>query len=109
MAKLVFENLDEAKDYIKKEERRSIDRVLKAIIFAIGLLEVEQMGWRRKYDLVFSSDVIGVIREEYPYKLDWYDPDTTYEDDTRAFVRYLKDEVLPHFTQDFGDDEHDWD
>lgn len=38
------------------------------------------LDWNTKYDLIFSADVSRKVKFEY------YDPDTDYEDDVKAFM-----------------------
>lgn len=40
-------------------------------------------SWETKYDMVFSDEVS--IRMHELVTFDYYDPDTTYEEDVRAF------------------------
>ena len=42
-----------------------------------------------KYNLIFSSNYSQRLHGIMP--LDYYDPDTSYEDDVEAYVRALKD------------------
>lgn len=42
------------------------------------------LPWDRKYDLIFDKDVSGAANKLFP--IDWLDPDTSYEDDVRAFM-----------------------
>lgn len=48
--------------------------------------------WKTKFDLVFSDDLSLKVWELDP-GFDYYDPDTTYEDDVRAFVDALQERV----------------
>ena len=47
-------------------------------------LEIYTSGltWEVKYDLIFSSEVSQHVNEF----LDYYDPDSGYDDDVRAFM-----------------------
>jgi hypothetical protein len=40
-------------------------------------------SWETKYDMVFSDEVSNRMHELVTF--DYYDPDTTYEEDVRAF------------------------
>jgi len=46
------------------------------------------LSWNVKYDLIFSDDMSSKV------KLDYYDPDTSYEEDVLAWIgafdEYLK-------------------
>lgn len=45
---------------------------------------------KTKYDLIFSPDIAGRIRDIDP-DFEWYDPDGTYGEDVSAFVRALNE------------------
>lgn len=49
-------------------------------------------SWETKFDLVFSDDLSLKVWDLDP-GFDYYDPDTTYDDDVRAFVDALKERV----------------
>lgn len=44
--------------------------------------------WETKYDLIFSDDISVAVRRT-GVGFDYYDPDTSYEEDVRAFVDAL--------------------
>ena len=41
------------------------------------------LSWEAKYDLIFSPNLSGKVFKIC--RLDYYDPDTTYEEDVMAF------------------------
>lgn len=46
------------------------------------------LGWDEKFDAIFSDSVSGAIRkgrEHYGVALEYYDPDTTYQEDVTAY------------------------
>lgn len=48
-----------------------------------NLVDDEHVSWELKYDILFSN-----LKEDIKktgFKVDYYDPDTSYEDDVRAF------------------------
>ena len=49
------------------------------------------VDWEVKYDLIFSKRVSGKINDLI--SLDYYDPDTSYEEDVTAFVNALNDKL----------------
>jgi hypothetical protein len=49
-------------------------------------------SWETKFNLVFSDD-LSLRVWELDSGFDYYDPDTTYEDDVRAFVEALQERV----------------
>lgn len=53
-------------------------------------------AWQIAYDLVFNKAVSGAAREalaELNSPLDYYDPDTSYEEDVCAFADALKEKI----------------
>lgn len=49
-------------------------------------------SWETKYELVFSKSISGRMFALYP--LDYYDPDTSYEEDVLAFCSAAKEKAL---------------
>lgn len=49
-------------------------------------------SWEAKFDLIFSNDLNGAVRAT-GICFDYYDPDGSYEDDVRAYVRALVDKA----------------
>jgi len=51
--------------------------------------------WERVFDAVFNSEVsqkvLRLSRNIPGTAFDWYDPDTTYEEDATAFINALND------------------
>ena len=45
--------------------------------------------WETKYDLIFSNEISGAIRQTN-ITFDWYDPDMGYDDDVIAYVEALE-------------------
>jgi hypothetical protein len=41
------------------------------------------LEWDQKYDMIFSEEI------SKKFRLDYYDPDTSYEEDVRAFMDAL--------------------
>ena len=46
------------------------------------------MTWGDKYVQIFNLNIISQLRELH-YSFDYYDPDTSYEDDTIAYHQSL--------------------
>jgi hypothetical protein len=42
------------------------------------------VSWETKYHIIFSEHISGRVSELI--ELDYYDPDTSYEEDVRAFM-----------------------
>ena len=49
------------------------------------------IDWELKYDLIFSEDISKRIFSLI--NLDYYDPDTSYEEDVRAFMNALEEKA----------------
>jgi hypothetical protein len=50
--------------------------------------------WKFKYDFIFNNLYPKVLKprlEDADLQLDWNDPDTSYEDDVRAFVAAVRE------------------
>jgi len=55
-------------------------------------LDDDELDWEEKFDLIFDTHrekVKPALQEAYLH-LDYYDPDTTYEEDSRAYVEALE-------------------
>lgn len=67
------------------------DKVLKLNEKANKIYQDEFLTWEEKYDRIFSEKisrkVFSLIR------LDYYDPDTSYEEDVRAFIDAFNDNI----------------
>jgi hypothetical protein len=53
--------------------------------------------WEVKYSLIFAMEIWKQINEA-GYDFDWYDPDTSYEEDVTYYFHALKD-----FQNNLGD------
>lgn len=56
------------------------------------------LSWEQKYDLIFSDAVSRRLFDfckKHGLTFEYYDPDTTYEDDVMAFVHAARD--IRHF------------
>ena len=45
--------------------------------------------WENLYDKVFSDEIFKAICKKFP-NFDWYDPDTSYYEDVKAFIEAFK-------------------
>ena len=72
-----------------REQLRQIATELKEVMHSDDLSEEEQ------YDLVFRihNKVVKPLLEEANLCLEYYDPDTTYQEDAWAYVNALKELV----------------
>lgn len=48
------------------------------------IFDSETLGWEEKYELIFSDRISRFVFDNC--SLDYYDPDTSYEEDVKAFV-----------------------
>jgi len=48
-----------------------------------------EADWEVKYDAIFAMNIWQKIREA-GFGFDWYDPDTSYEEDVTAYFRALE-------------------
>lgn len=56
----------------------------------------DDVDWEIKYDLIFSKNVsrrIFTLLSELNIRLDYYDPDTSYEEDALAFANALNEKI----------------
>lgn len=66
---------------------KQIKKFIKLTNLAQKIMNSEA-DWETKYDLIFSDMIIVKINKT-GIGVDWYDPDTTYEADVRAYVDAL--------------------
>ena len=62
------------------EEKKKIYEKAKRII-------ASDLEWEEKYDMIFSEEV------SHKFSLDYYDPDTSYEEDVIAFMNALDEHM----------------
>lgn len=64
------------------------------------LMEVlsSNLSWKEKYEVVFSTNRNQIEPLLKPYEFEYYDPDTTYEEDAKAYV-YALQEFLTNPTE----------
>jgi hypothetical protein len=59
-------------------------RLLKTIHENANRIFNSEASWETKYELIFSDAISEKVFREL--RLDYYDPDTTYEEDVTAFM-----------------------
>lgn len=66
-------------------------KLLKQIRKVQRTFEDDALDWESKYDIIFHwhSYKISILLKNLGISLDWYDPDTTYEEDVTAYVKAL--------------------
>lgn len=59
------------------------------------VLASDELDWESKYLLIFSTkrDKVDPALADAGFRLSYYDPDTIYEEDARAYVSALEDLV----------------
>jgi hypothetical protein len=63
------------------------------VIRANAIVEADDLTWDEKYDLIFCDELSGKcfdIAKKLDNKIEYYDPDTTYEEDVMAFVEAIR-------------------
>lgn len=67
-------------------------RALLAALARVASIMTSSADWETKYHLVFSlhQDVINPGLKAIGIGHSWYDPDTTYEEDARAYADSLE-------------------
>jgi len=66
---------------------KKIRKVLRKIKTADNVLQSET-DWEFKYNIIFGMGIVDDLNN-IGIQLNYYDPDTTYEEDVRAFVEAL--------------------
>jgi hypothetical protein len=77
------------------EELANLSEFVQSVI-AAAIADDSEESWEKAYDAVFSDAVsirIFFIFNALGMGLDYYDPDTTYEEDVRAFASAVHDKV----------------
>lgn len=67
--------------FILKKLQETIDRAYDKVVES----ECSEEAWEALYHFVFSDRVSNKIYEILP-NFEWYDPDTTYQEDVCAFI-----------------------
>lgn len=63
---------------------------LQRIYFQIENVINSDLSWEAKFDIIFSPELSQQFCKLAP-SFDWYDPDTTYEEDVMAFFDAAKE------------------
>lgn len=61
-----------------------------------NLVKENNISWKTKYELIFSSNIstkIFFCFKELGVSFHYYDPDTSYEEDVKAFAYALRDKM----------------
>ena len=54
---------------------------------AVRIWEADDLSDDEKYDLIFSDEI------SRNFNFDWYDPDTSYEEDVNAYMWALEEHI----------------
>jgi hypothetical protein len=93
--------LDEMRPAVEVAPARSRQDHLVELRAQFAQVEVvfdnEVLGWATRYDVIFArAPRIATLMRELGFgRLDYYDPDMDYEDDVRAYVSALRDQLKP--------------
>lgn len=63
---------------------------LKKLNLIVNNIMEASFSWDEKFDLIFSDKVSGKVSKIYHFS--YYDPDTSYEEDVRAYVDAFNEE-----------------
>ena len=69
---------------------KRINEFIAAARNAINIYE-SNISWEIKYHLIFSDEVSGVLNK---IPLDYYDPDTSYQEDVMAYIAAIKEKLV---------------
>jgi len=69
-------------------DENSIDFLHQLYRKAYHIFESKELDWSEKYDLIFSDKISKKVYFEY------YDPDTSYEEDVTAFMNAFKKYIV---------------
>lgn len=85
----IIDQIEQAiKDNLDTSGAKSGEKFLREVYeTCLGIFEDTNLDWEAKYDKIFS------IRKEYCVNFDYYDPDTTYEEDVTAFMNAFKEKI----------------
>lgn len=67
------------------------EQVRNLVLEARRIAENDLLLWERRYDLIFNERVSRRLFDALDAS-NYYDPDTTYEEDVRAFMQWLNSE-----------------
>lgn len=68
---------------------------------AKAIVESSRLDWEEKYDLIFSKEISQRVYELRTGSGSWYDPDTTYREDTEAFFEQFTDYMKENYSRLF--------
>ena len=70
---------------------KPLDELLDVVTQVNQVFTSEALSWEAKYDLIFSETLSQRVFDLS--HLDYYDPDTTYQEDVEAFVNAVNQHV----------------
>ena len=73
--------------------------------------QTDDEGWSRRYNIVFSENIskraVLLYNNLSESKFDYYDPDTSYQEDVEAFVKAIT-EAFKSLHKEVGDYEREY-
>jgi len=69
----------------------STEDELQTIFNRATKITLSDMSWEEKYDHIFSDEISNRVLQLTDF--DYYDPDTSYEDDVWAFMNAFRDKI----------------
>ena len=75
---------------------RSLDQILRDIDHHNAILDSKDLDWFAKFKLIFWEYALHRDINESGFYFDWYDPESSYEDDLRAYVKALNKFAYKH-------------
>lgn len=68
-----------------------LKKLFRRIDKALVIYDNPNMDWKEKFDVIFNMGIWIAIERAGCSLSNWIDPDTSYEEDIRAFCKALKD------------------
>lgn len=63
------------------------------------IIAAENLSWEEKYDLIFCKELsikCFEIAKSLGEKIDYYDPDTSYQEDAEAFISAVNEYIAKY-------------
>lgn len=86
---------------VETEHENSSVKLLKILANDVNTVIKSELEWEEKYDLIFSDTLSSRIYETLKninIRFDYYDPDTSYEEDAVAFSNGLNNFLTENFS-----------
>ncbi len=76
-------------DGVSKVEHENLTLLNTILQKANSIFDSKELEWEEKYDMIFCDKISTRVYDLF----DWYDPDTTYEEDVTSFMRAFNEYV----------------